>query len=70
MFSLMKRWMRVVRSTPALSEKTGDEGLISLALAGAVLGEIILCGIIVTRIACKRRFPTPITHNYLSYATH
>ena len=54
MYDTVKRLVRVVTSTPSRSDLTGDNGLVSLVLAGVVLGEVVLCGIIITLIACKR----------------
>jgi len=45
----------VATSSPARSDAAGDGGLLSLILAGAVLGEIVLCGIIIARIACEQK---------------
>ena len=53
MFDTVKRLVRVATSTPSRSDLRGDNGLVSLALAGVVLGEVVLCGIIIARIACK-----------------
>ncbi|CAM9454777.1 unnamed protein product [Ectocarpus fasciculatus] len=51
MFSTASRLLRVATSSPARSDARGDGGLVSLALAGAVLAEIALCGIIIARVA-------------------
>lgn len=40
-------------SSPARSKERGDDGHVSLALAAAVVGEVILCGIVILRIACE-----------------
>lgn len=57
MLSVVRRLLRVATSSPARSDAAGDGGLLSLILVGAVLGEIVLCGIIIARIACEK---TPI----------
>ncbi|CAM9698971.1 unnamed protein product [Ascophyllum nodosum] len=51
MFSAANRWLRVLNSSPASSKERGDGMLVSLAIAVAVVGEVILCGIIILRIA-------------------
>eukprot|EP00903_Cladosiphon_okamuranus_P014457 g13413.t1 len=51
MLGIVKRLLRVATSPPSCSDAAGHGGLVSLVLAGAVLFEIILCGIIITRIA-------------------
>ncbi|CAM9928562.1 unnamed protein product [Pylaiella littoralis] len=51
MFALVKRLLGVVTSSPSRSDAAGDHNLVSLILAGAVLGEIVLCGIIIGAIA-------------------
>lgn len=59
MFGTANRLLRVATSSPARSDARGDGGLVSLALAGAVLAEIALCGIIIARVACERAFCLP-----------
>ncbi|CAN0539448.1 unnamed protein product, partial [Ectocarpus sp. 12 AP-2014] len=51
MFGTANRLLRVATSSPTRSDARGDGGLVSLALAGAVLAEIALCGIIIARVA-------------------
>lgn len=53
MYDTVKRLVLVAMSTPFRSDLRGDNGLVSLALAGVVLGEVVLCGIIITNIACE-----------------
>lgn len=53
MLGIVKRCLRVVTSSPSRSDAAGHGGLVSLVFAGAVLCEIVLCGIIIARIACE-----------------
>lgn len=54
MFFALKQVVRVALSSPSRSVRRGQHGLVSLALIGAILGEIVLCGLIITRIACEQ----------------
>ncbi|CAM9453329.1 unnamed protein product [Scytosiphon promiscuus] len=50
MIGAAKRLLRVATSCPSRSHERGDSGLISLALAGTVLAEVVLCILIIIRI--------------------
>eukprot|EP00752_Nemacystus_decipiens_P006080 g5488.t1 len=51
MLGIVKRLLRVATSSPSRSDAAGNGGLVSLAFACVVLSEMILCGIIIARIA-------------------
>lgn len=53
LLGIVKNLLRAATSPPSRSDAAGHSGLVSLVYAGAVLMEIILCGIIIARVACE-----------------
>lgn len=53
MLGTAKRFIQVATNSPARSDAAGHGGLVALVFAGVVLYEIILCGLIIARIACE-----------------
>lgn len=68
MLGIANRLLRVATSSPSRSDAAGHGGLVSLVYAGAVLVEIILCVIIIARIACEtcRSLPALSRHDTIS----
>lgn len=54
MLALFKQLVGVATSSISRSDGARNRNLVSLTLAGAVLGEIVLCGIIIGVVACER----------------
>lgn len=53
LLGFLQRCWKAVVNTPLESEIREEQALISLALVAVVLGEILLCGIIITSISCE-----------------
>lgn len=49
-----KRCLHLATFTPLQITAKREAGLLSLVLLGVVLGEILLCGLIISRISCEK----------------